>query len=527
MVLTAVSFREDYWDEFELQDADIEFLYAHLLEIEMPLTPDELIAALVEDRIQRELKDIESKRLSGGAMYTPKEKYALEDKVVFPAMDYRQAEVIGTRDGQNPDLGEFSVVQVRFENGEEREFASGLEEHLLNNPFEQQESDAPSAQAILDENGKTLVRRLERGLEEKPDFVKIAGRWFPRALLVDVNAGHLNLAEAVLDMSADQPLPTPELVKQLELPSNENPKLVEFSLDLALQEDERFDEVGPAGQILWYLNRLEPEYVRQVPLSLQYREVEYDRDALTDEMLALELNLDDELSPIEKPPAERDFVEIHLLYSHWRIGTLPLTRRISPFFPTAYEAPRIRFMLVDGETGEKFPGWVVRECGYIFGLDEWYRKRELIPGSTIKVQRGKQPGEVIVSVDSQRSRRDWVRTVLVGADSGVVFANLKQVITAVYDERMGIMVPDMETLDQVWDKRRKNPPPFERVVADVARELTKLNPQNHVHVTELYAAVNILRRCPPGPIMALLASRPWYVHVGDLHFRFDDSAGSE
>jgi len=52
---------------------------------------------------------------------------------------------------------------------------------------------------------------------------------------------------------------------------------------------------------------------------------------------------------------------------------------------------------------------------------------------------------------------------------------------------------------------------------DVARELTKLNPQNHVHVTELYAAVNLLRRVPPGPIMALLASRPWFVHVGN-HF---------
>ena len=49
----------------------------------------------------------------------------------------------------------------------------------------------------------------------------------------------------------------------MELPANVNPKLVEFSLDLALQEDPRFDEVGPAGEVLWYLHRLEPEEVRQ------------------------------------------------------------------------------------------------------------------------------------------------------------------------------------------------------------------------------------------------------------------------
>jgi hypothetical protein len=70
---------------------------------------------------------------------------------------------------------------------------------------------------------------------------------------------------------------------------------------------------------------------------------------------------------------------------------------------------------------------------------------------------------------------------------------------------------------------QKERPPFERVVVDIVRELTKLNPQGHVHASELYASVNVVRRCPPGPILALLVSRPWFVHVGDLHFRFDDS----
>jgi hypothetical protein len=112
---------------------------------------------------------------------------------------------------------------------------------------------------------------------------------------------------------------------------------------------------------------------------------------------------------------------------------------------------------------------------------------------------------------------------LVGSDGGTVFAMLKQVVAADYDERMATAVPDVDALNNVWERMQKERPPFERVVVDIVRELTKLNPQGHVHATELYAAVNIVRRCPPGPILALLASRPWFEHVGDLHFRFDDA----
>jgi hypothetical protein len=340
---------------------------------------------------------------------------------------------------------------------------------------------------------------------------------------MDVNTGHLNLAEAVLDMEGGGPLPTSALLKQLDLAVDENPKLVEFSLDLALQEDERFDEVGPAGEILWYLKRLEPDGVQETPFTLKYIEQDYDRDLLTPEMLELERVLDDELSPLEPVKSVGEEVTITLLYPHWRVGTLPLTPRVRPFFPTAYETPRIRFILVDGETGDKFSGWVVRKEGYVFGLEDWYRERELMPGSIVRIQPGKKPGEVIVNVDTQRSRRDWVRTVLVGTDGGAVFATLKQIVTAAYDERLAIAIPDMDMLDNAWKIQKKEKTPFERTVVNMARELTKLNTQGHVHASELYAAVNLMRRCPPGPIMALLASRPWFVHVGDLHFRFNDS----
>jgi hypothetical protein len=343
---------------------------------------------------------------------------------------------------------------------------------------------------------------------------------------VDINVGHLNLAEAVLDMAGGGPLPTSGLLEQIGAPSDVNPKLVEFSMDHALQEDPRFDEVGPAGEILWFLHRLEPEGVLEPPVYLRYAGMEYDRSLLTREMLELERALDDELSPVERGPRSPDEAEVSLIFPHWRAGTLPLSTHVRHLFPTAYESPRVRFTLVDGETGEHFPAWVVRPKRYVFGLKEWFEAKELIPGSILRIQRGEQPGEVIVRRDSRRSSREWIRTVLVGSDGGIVFALLKQVVNSTFDDRMAIAVPDSEAIDQVWTRIQKERPPFERVVVNIVRELAKLNPQSHVHASELYAAVNVVRRCPPGPILALLASRSWFVHVGDMYFRFNDSEHS-
>jgi hypothetical protein len=149
-----------------------------------------------------------------------------------------------------------------------------------------------------------------------------------------------------------------------------------------------------------------------------------------------------------------------------------------------------------------------------------------MPGSIINVRRGEEKGEVIVSTDNRRSSREWIRTVLVGSDGGIVFAMLKQIVTAAFDERMAISIPDVKALDPVWERMQKERPPFERVVVNTVRELAKLNPQSHVHASELYAAINVVRRCPPGPLLALLASRPWFVLVGDLYYRFNDSAST-
>lgn len=524
MTTVTLSIGDDYWETFKLEEQDVEFLYNHLLELETPLTTEELVAALIDERIQREKSAIEEQRTSGGDLFQPKGTYKKNQNLIFPALGWQHGRVTGIRPGNNPDLGEFQVIEVSLEDGNRREFASGFTDHLLNEPPKiSDDTEVLNPHIVLMNYGGELFDLLEEYLVNDQDFVRIAARWFPRTLVIDINVGHLNLTEAVLDMAEGGPLPTSNLAEQIELDSNVNPKLVEFSLDHALQEDPRFDEIGPAGDVLWYLQRLEPPQVLEIPAFLQYKEIDYDRSVLTTDMLALERELDDELSPIEDSFEYLNETDIRLILPHWLTGTLPLSARVRHLFPTAYEAPRIRFILVDGDTGEKFPGWVVRKHRYVYGLTEWYDSKGMIPGSVFRIRKGDNPGEVIVQTDSRRSSREWIRTVLVGSDSGIVFAMLKQIVYAPFDDRMAIAISDKGAIPPIWESMKKEKPPFERVVVNMVSELAKLNPQSHVHASELYAAINIVQRCPPGPLMALLASRPWFIHVGDLHYRLNDS----
>jgi hypothetical protein len=520
-VIVPFTLSEDTWDSFELNEVDIEFLYQYLLEQETPLTTRELTRALVSERIRLVKESFEKQFISGKALYLPKETYQLGHSMIFPAFGWAKGEVTGIRPGRNPEIGPFDVINVRFENGESREFAARLADHKLNTPPEiDSEHPFMNPDVVMETFGEDLFDRLETALKSQPGFVRIAGRWFPRALLMDITMGNLNLAEAVLDMAGGGPLPTSALLEQLEIPQGLNPNLVNFSLELALQEDPRFDEVGPAGETLWFLRRLEPAHVQEPPIYLRYGGYEYDRNVLTAEMLEFERSLDDELSPVTSKGTSAAEVEIRLIFPHLRAGTLPLSSRLRHLIPTAYEAPRVRFTWTDGVSGEKFPGWVVREKRYIFGLSDWYRKYGLIPGSILKVRRSPVPGEVIIQAETRRPTRDWMRTVLVGSDGGIVYAMLKQPVSSLVDDRMAISIPDPEALDEVWMQPGRLNTPLIKVVVQTVRELARLNPQSHVHASELYAAINIVRRCPPGPILALLATRPNFVHVGDLHYRF-------
>jgi hypothetical protein len=512
---------QEYWTSLQLTPQDVEFLLNYLFEHETPLTARELVSVFMEEHVRSQRLATQRQREAGGKTFQPKESYLVGDDILFPALDWKHGKVTAVRAGVNPEMGSFDVLTATMDGGSERLFAFNLPAHLLNDqPVTVQESEFDLDELKRD-YGAQMERRIEDAFKADDGIVRIAGRWFPRALLIDVNVGHLNLAEAVLDMAGGEPLPTAALLQDVALPEGVNPKLAEFSLNLALQEDERFDEVGPAGQVLWCLRRLEPQEVREVPLYLEYSPIDFDRDDLTDQMLNLEAQLDDELSD-EAPHPQKELKEvtISLIFPHLRAGTLPLSPRVRSLFPTAYETPRVRFTLVDGRTKKRMPGWVVREHGYVFGLREWYKANELMPGSLVTIRRGENPGEVVIEAKTYRSTKDWVRTVIVGADGGLVFAMLKQPVSAEFNDRMAFAIPSMEAVDQLWLQNKR---PFEKLVADMIREMCKLTPQGHVHAQELYSAVNIVRRVPPAPLFALLSSKAEFVHVGDLHFRLGES----
>src|SRR5215216_7844750 len=427
----------DYWTDLQITQQDVEYLHNHLFELETPLTAGELVTVLIDERIRVERQAVQERRQSGGKTYFPKESYQVGEELIFPAFNWKHGRVTGVRNGTNPEIGPFDVLTVDMGNGSERLFASSLSSHVLNDEPIAVEEEGFDAAAILNTQGSAIEKKIEAAFQADDDLVRIAGRWFPRALLIDVNVGHLNLAEAVLDMAGGEPLPTSALLKDVALPDGVNPKLAEFSLNYALQEDDRFDEVGPAGQVLWCLRRLEPAEVRDIPLYLEYIPIEHDRSVLTPQMVELEARLDDELSVFE-PNANINVKEvtISLIFPHFRAGTLPLSARVRSLFPTAYESPRVRFTLVDGKTKQKMPGWVVRDHGYVYGLREWYKSHELMPGSLVTIRRGELPGEVIIEAKTYRATKDWVRTVIVGADGGLVFAILKQPISAEFNDRM-------------------------------------------------------------------------------------------
>ena len=517
---------EAYWTQFEVDERDLEFIYNLLLEHEVPLTIAEMAGALIEQRLLRLEQEAARTEPTQVASYLPGETYIAGQRLLFPAMAGASGEVLGVRKGENPEFGSFDVMQVSFGDGREREFAMGLADHFLNRPQEvTPESHAlTSPRSVMERFGSAIEARIAERLRGTHDIVWIAGRWFPKALLAEINVGHLNLAEAVLDVASGGPLPTEALVEHLEMPVGVDPRLGTFSLDYALQEDGRFDEVGPAGKVLWFLKRLEPPEVMYPPPRLAAPAVSYDRGTLTKPLLELERTLDDELSQLTHEGPVSEEVELAVIFPHWRVGSLPLSSRLQTMFPTAYEAPRILFILVDGHSGEKFPGWVVRQERYVYGLDDWYRRYEVPAGGLIRVRQGDQAGEVIVRAVDRRRRNDWIRTVTPSEAGQIGFTMLKQPVGTAYDDLMVVGLVDPVALDEAWLRGSQRNMPLDRMVAYVFRELARLNPQSAVHAQALYSGVNVLRRLPPGPIFAELVRQPYFVHVGDLYWRFEDSA---
>lgn len=521
-----------HWaNHFSIEESDIEFLTTLLLEKETPMTTYELTLAMIERRLEQESAEFEE-RFKDTLIYNPSQTYTPGQRLAFPQFGFATATVKTVRDGLNPEYGAFQVAEVAFEEdmGTLREFAFGLEKpHKLSviaddiNTAPDQLSQMTPAE-VYKASGDIISQRLIEGLIQQKDLARVGHAWFPRDLILPVNDGHLNLTEAVLDIAEGGPLPTTTILDQIgTISESSSTSLQVFSLNYALNQDRRFDEVGPTGEILWYLTRLAPPEVQNIPAALRYRSIDYQESLLTDEMLSLEAEIGDELSTnsrISPSPSSSEGTVI-LTYPHRRTGTLPLNERTRHIFPTAERTHHIWITLVDGQDDEEYTGWIIPDHRYVYGLKDFYEKHRIPIGGYVTVTKTDEADKIRVDYGAYRPRTEYIR-LLIPLGDRVSFENERRSIGANYDDLMIIGSDDLDGLDDVIATIHQQQRTLVSLLRMVIPPLGKLTPQGTVHVKTIYSAVNIFRRCPPGPIMATLIANPDFENVGGHYWRLSD-----
>jgi len=514
----------EYWQGFTLAPSDIEFLHNLLLDAEQPMPTRALAEALIGEHSRREEAELRAE-LGRGVVYQPKKRFALGDKIIFPSLDFRLGEVIELRPGHNPEYGEFEVITVDFgPERRQRSFAAGLAAaHKLNvnTPELLVASSVEPPASLLATVAASLPATLRTQLGQQRDFATFEDRWLPRGLLADIHIGYLNIAEAAIEMRG-APVETASLLAEMELPAEIKPDVLAFSLNSALNADGRFDQVGPGDTRCWILRRLEPVEAMEMPQALRYAPTTFDRTLVASDLLQVEWELDDEWSDelISEPAAVRASLPtttLMLTYPHLASGTLPLNKHTRPFFPTGF-GERTAVTLIDGRWGQRFTAWVVHAGRYVAGLRPWFEQHKLPAGAYIVLERRDKSGEIVVDFKPKRMRREWMRKAQV-VDGKLDIQLRKGEVACEFDE--ALIIGD-ERPDEIA-KLRVSAAFAERSLAQIVYEiftdLAGLSQSGTVHAKTVYSAVNLVRRCPPGPIFAILTSDARIQEVGGGLYR--------
>ncbi|HSH02017.1 MAG TPA: hypothetical protein VLL52_05805 [Anaerolineae bacterium] len=508
---------KEYWvDDFQITEADVEQIYNHLLEVEVPQTTQQLAHIVFTHRVNEERNRL-AQKMSSRKMYQPKNSYEVGDELIFPALKFKAGVVKAIRDGYNPQDGQFDVLQVEI-NGKEREFAATLtQEHVLNltdnHPTEV--FDEIDVDELLAQFGEAVMATLYEKLDSMEDFVHLAQLWYVKALMVDINIGHLHLSEAVLEMHEGGALSTDEIMVHLDMDPRLKPAAVRFSLDYALLKDERFDEVAPAEEIAWFLRRMQPDEVQTPPEKLVYEKIHYDNALLGPHLRLLIQELDDEWSDLTA--LKRDVGKCHLIYPHRLEGTLPLNARMRSLFPLG-TSPHQQYTLIDRKADEKIPVWVVQEHRYVYGLRDWYKSEGIPIGAEITISKGPKADTLYLDYERRKGQKEWVRLASV-ADGQIKFEHKRRSVSAGFDDLLIVGTDFIAALDMMW--RKMSTRTLAKLIAIVLPPLAELNPQNTVHSKTLYSAINMLRRVPPEPLFAELVRHPAFEAVGDDYWRFN------
>lgn len=517
----------NYWQkEFSIDGQDFEYISNRILEENRLFSIDDIATLIVKRYCEAEELENRSE-LQQGKLYQPKDSYAVDEKLVFPLMEFTAGTVKYVRSARHPDYGDFTVIGVDFEkdSGVTREFAADFAHAHPLNAGEQSLSNLQglmSPEEIYEAYRDVIQPKIKEALQANPDLVEFHDQYFLGALLPDFHEGLFNIADAAIDINQG-PLDVDALIEQMGLAENkEFTDLTRFSVSYRLASDERFEDVGPAGQSLWYLHRLEPPEVHHKPRRLQFATEPYDASDFDDDLYTLLIEIDDEATEAEDiTPVGPEINEITVVlnYPHRRVGTLPLTPKTQSFFPISEYNP-VRFEFVDGRSGDAFPGWAVLKHQYVFGLDKWYTKNNLPVGAYIRLKRSKEPLQVVIDYELTRSQRDWIKTITVINDK-IAFQMNKEAISCRYDELMLIGEADRTEVDSLWLKAEEKQQPVYELLRYIFPELSKLNPQSTVHAKTLYSAVNFIRRVSPGVVFQELTEHACFIPMDNGYWTFE------
>lgn len=508
-----------YWQkEFQFGLADVERISNKILEENRILALDEIGASLVSH--YAEIEEREMAELREGKLYQPKEHYEPDEQVYFPQLDFAVGTIKYVRSGQHPDHEKFSVIGVTFkESSNVREFVADFPyNHSLNANAENGLSDG-SGLSVPDEvyqtHSKIIRPTVKNHLDTLDEFVQFQDLYFLKDLLPEFQEGLFNIADAAIDIS-DGPLEIDNLIEQMGLTDEDGNtnELTRFLVNHKLAHDERFVDVGSKGKVRWYLQRLQPNEAINQPTRLQYEVLDYDINQLSHDLQTIVSEIDDEATyPDDMPSVDAisESTRLALIYPHRRSGTLPITPKLTSFFPTSdYNPVLIEF--VDGRSGDTFPGWVVSEHGYIYGLSEWYDKYDLPVGVLITLKKTDLLEQFIIDYETVRGQRDWIRQASV-ASQKLSFRMNTGSINCKYDELLMIDEADTGKIDELWQKSKDNQITVLDALNQVFPELAKLSPQSTVHAKTLYTAVNLLCRATPGVVFQELVSQDRFIDM--------------
>lgn len=520
--------KPEYWSAFQLSPGDVDYLSNLLLETAVPKPASELALAVIRHRVEAENAALR-RNLADRTIYQPKKKYAIGEELSFPALGFETGRVVSTRPGYNPEAKNFEVIVVDMAGGARREFASNYAlPHRLNDDavlvsLNDDNNNMLSPEQLYDLYGDAVANAVNAALEQHPDFLRIANDWFLRALMAEVNIGHLNLAEAVLDVANGGPLSASVILGELGLPPDIAGNLQEISLNTALARDERFDDVSLSEEPSWFLRRLEPPEVRAMPPALRAATHTGAPVAVNDDLKALAAALDDELEIAGEPDTAGGqetaaSAQVVLTFPHRLAGTLGWSRRLAAVLPKVNK-PRVPVTFRDRANGREFLVWLVKDGRYIFGLGDWYEANDLPAGAYIEIARGPAANVFIIDCKRHRPKREWVRFAT-HRDGHLRLETAQRAVGCEFDDLMSVFCDSVSALSAL---RGEHPRDVAQAVREAFPEIAKLSPQGNVHASTLYAVVNVITRASPLAVFSALSSSGAYQSVGDNYWHLSET----